>query len=486
MEPPTTSPTPEDLNDESVRRPLRILHREENPRDRELVQAVLRDAGLVCEFIYAANDAGFHDALARDDLDLILSDFTLSGPEAITGCKQPREQPPQEGEMEALGRLAGGIAHDFNNLLTVINGYATLALGHGDVPDQFLHPLQQIYSAGERAADLARRLLVFARQAEMRLTPIDLNSALRAATTMLGGLVGERIRLELALSPRLPLVEADASMIEQVLTNLAVNARDAMPAGGRLTFRTDLVEFDETPARHHDRRRPGTFVRLSVGDTGTGIPPDVLPRIFEPFFTTKKTGPGAGLGLAMIFGILADHRGWVEVESEPGQGSTFHLFLPAAPAGSTLAPHSPDASPDRAPTMDGNETILLVEDEAPVREFTRAVLRHHGYRVLQATSGNDALETWKWHSSRISLLLTDRVLPGQLDGLELARRLQAEKPSLKVLCTSGYSRDLPDHRDPASRAIRFLQKPYQPALLARTIRDCLDAPEPSPLPPSAP
>jgi two-component system cell cycle sensor histidine kinase/response regulator CckA len=269
-------------------------------------------------------------------------------------------------------------------------------------------------------------------------------------------------------------------MIEQLLMNLAVNARDAMPAGGRLTMRTEVVELDATAAHSRPRRRPGTFVRLSVADTGTGIPPELLPRIFEPFFTTKKTGEGTGLGLAMVFGIMADHRGWVEVDSRVGQGATFHLFLPVSPADD--APPAPAAEHAAAtaapPPAHGGETILLVEDEAPVREFARAVLQHHGYRVLQATSGKDALETWKWHSPRIALLLTDMVLPDQLNGLELARKLQAEKPSLRVLCTSGYTRDILDGRAPASPPpnIRFLQKPYQPALLAQTIRECLDAP----------
>ncbi len=414
----------------------------------------------------------------------------------ITDRRQLQEQLLQAQKMEALGRLAGGVAHDFNNLLTVINGYASHTLARRDLPEHVVHPLRQIYSAGERAANLTRRLLVFSRKEAMNLKPLDMNACIQETVTLLGRLIGEDIALSLLLAPGLPPVEADAGMIEQVLMNLAVNARDAMPAGGQVIIRTEPREIDASEARTQPARRAGRFVRLSVTDTGAGIPAEVLPRIFEPFFTTKKSGESTGLGLAMIFGIAEKHRGWVEVESRVAEGTTFHVFIPALPdaesecppaSGSASAPASgPAPSAGPAPGVDpapisrpggasGGETILLVEDEQAVREFARAVLQHHGYRVLQAASGKDALETWKWHGPRIRLLLTDLVLPDDLSGLELARRLRVEAPELKVILASGYSRDRIDRHSPLPGTIRFLQKPYQPRLLAEVVRETLDS-----------
>ena len=389
----------------------------------------------------------------------------------VTDRRHLQEQLLQAQKMEALGMLAGGVAHDFNNLLTVINGYAGMALARDDLPPSIVPGLQRIYTAGERAADLTRRLLVFSRKETMRLLPVDLNACIRETVALLARLIGENIAIDLDLASDPPRARADAGMIEQLLMNLAVNARDAMPEGGRLSIRTATREFDAREAAALPSRRAGRFAHLAVGDTGTGIPPDVLPRIFEPFFTTKKSGQGTGLGLAMVFGIAEKHRGWIEVENRVNAGASFHLFLPALDT-----PATEDADLAIPPVaVDGGETILLVEDDPAVREFARSVLQRHGYRVLQAASGRDALETWKWHSARIRLLLTDMVLPDGIGGLDLAKKLRADAPRLQVVCASGYTFDSSETLSSEDKTIRFLSKPYQPRELARTVRECLDS-----------
>ena len=388
----------------------------------------------------------------------------------ITRRRQLEAQLRQAQKMEAVGQLAGGVAHDFNNVLTVVIGYAQMLLDRGTIPPDAVEPLRQIYNAGTRAANLTRQLLVFSRKQTIQRRVIDLNQIAREISALLRPLIGEPIKLELSLSADPCPAEADASMIEQVIMNLAVNARDAMPKGGTLTIAMEHVTLDAAAPHRHPEARPGAFVCLSVRDTGCGIPPENLPRIFEPFFTTKAAGHGTGLGLAMAFDIVQQHQGWIEVESTVGAGTCFRVLLPAATPATTL----PAGRPAKPATTGGAETLLLVEDEPAVREFAVTVLRSHGYRVLQAGSGIDALEIWKWHQSRIALLVTDLVLPDGLSGEELAVRLRQEKPALKVVLTSGYANETigEEFRPPAGT--HFIRKPYKPQVLAQAVRDALD------------
>lgn len=394
----------------------------------------------------------------------------------ITERKELETQLLQAQKMEAIGQLAGGVAHDFNNILTVINGHAGLLLESEALSPEQVESLHRIYTAGERAASLTRQLLVFSRKQVMHRQSVDLNAILDELAKLLGRLLGEHIRLELTLSRPLPLVEADACMVEQIAMNLAVNARDAMPRGGRLIVRTEVVDFTQANVKHYPQGRVGRFICLSVGDSGCGIAPEILPRIYEPFFTTKEIGKGTGLGLATVFGIVKEHSGWIAVESSVGIGTTFKVFLPVALDQATVSA----GALSEGKISGGKETILLVEDEGSVREFAVAVLQKYGYRVLQAASGVEALETWKWHALRIDLLLTDMVMPDNMTGLELAEKLRAEKPGLKVICTSGYSSGMMGLFSALPTGSRFLHKPYQLRTLAKTVRETLDRNETEP------
>jgi len=377
----------------------------------------------------------------------------------------------QAQKMEAVGQLAGGMAHDFNNVLAVVIGYARILLDRGTMPAEAIEPLTQIFIAGSRAANLTRQLLIFSRKEAVHQRPIDLNEIASEISKMLRRLIGEHITLDVALAPVPCTAEADAGMMEQVLMNLAVNARDAMPRGGTLTIATEHIAIADAAARHHPAARTGEFIGLSVRDTGCGIPAENLPRIFEPFFTTKEVGQGTGLGLAMVFGIVQQHQGWIEVESVVGAGTCFRILLPTVP---NVVATRGTSHPLKTATSRGSETLLLVEDEPAVREFAAAVLGGAGYRVLQAHSGVDALEVWKWHASRIALLVTDLVMPDGLGGVELAARLRKEKPALRVVLTSGYPNESigAEFRPPAGTL--FIQKPYKPQELAQVVRDALD------------
>jgi len=389
----------------------------------------------------------------------------------ITPRRLLESQLRQAQKMEAVGQLAGGMAHDFNNVLAIVIGYARLLLDRGTMPPDAVEPLTQIFIAGTRAANLTRQLLVFSRSEPVDRRAIDLNPVVAGVMEMLRRLIGEHIKLEFTQSPAPATAQADAGMMEQVLMNLALNARDAMSKGGTLTIAMEHVTVSDAAGRRHPAARPGEFICLSVRDTGCGIPPENLPRIFEPFFTTKEAGHGTGLGLAMAFGIVKQHQGWIEVESEVGTGTCFRIMLPAVPV---AAAATADQLAKPAGMCRGTETVLIVEDEPAVREFTAIVLRDSGYRVLQACSGVEALEVWKWHASRIALLVTDLVMPDGLGGVELAARLRMEKPALRVVLTSGYPNESIDKvfRPPAGT--HFLKKPYKPQELAQTVRDALD------------
>ena len=388
----------------------------------------------------------------------------------ITERQRLEEQLRQSQKMEAIGQLAGGVAHDFNNILTVIQGNAALLLSAGETKPADAGMVRQILESAERAAGLTRQLLLFSRRQALQPTLLNLNLVVENMTKMLERILGEDITLAPQYGPNLPLIRGDAGMIEQVLLNLGVNARDAMPNGGRLTISTVAVTVGQQTVSQNPESVLGHAVRLSVADTGTGIAPEHRPRIFEPFFTTKEAGKGTGLGLATVYGIIKQHHGWIEVLSEMGDGTTFHIFFPAAEAVS--APMSP--APGDTTLPHGHEVILVVEDESTLRTLVNRVLQRCGYSVLLADSGVAALDVWKQHRDRIALLLTDLVMPDGLTGRELAKRLRAEKPRLKVIYTSGYSAEIPSHGFDPNEPALFLPKPYQPHELAGMVRRCLD------------
>jgi len=388
----------------------------------------------------------------------------------VTERKQLEEQLRQSQKMEAFGQLAGGVAHDFNNLLTVILGHiALLQLQESLNPDQAAG-LVEIAKAAERAANLTRQLLTFSRRQLFQPKPLDLNEVVANTSKMLQRLIGEHIGLETHFAPGGAPVMADRTMLEQILINLAVNSRDAMPKGGRLIIQTAAIVISEADVQANPKARPGAFIRLKVIDTGCGIAPKEMERIFEPFFTTKEVGKGTGLGLATIFGIVAQHRGWIEVESKLNSGTAFHIYLPR------LAESEKSQTEfSRAPEVrGGNETILLVEDEAPVRSLARTLLERKGYHVIEADSGLSALQIWQQHRDAIDLLLTDMVMPEGVSGRELAERLCSEKPGLKVVYCSGYTDDMLGENSPLRNNPNFLEKPFNSHKLLKQVRDCLD------------
>ncbi|HYU15444.1 MAG TPA: PAS domain S-box protein, partial [Candidatus Acidoferrum sp.] len=391
--------------------------------------------------------------------------------EDVTARRQLEEQLQQSQKMDAIGQLAGGIAHDFNNMLVVIQLQASL-LAEAESGAELKEGVQQILAATERASNLTRQLLTFSRREVRQVRNIDLGEVSGAMVALLRRLLGEDIALETHFAPGLPLVSADPGMMEQVVMNLAVNARDAMPAGGRLAISLDPVTVDEAHAAAHPQAASGRYVCLGVSDSGSGIAPENLSRIFEPFFTTKEVGRGTGLGLATVFGIVQQHQGWIEVTSEVGRGTAFRVFLPAL---EPSAVESADAAAAQV-SPGGSETILLVEDDAAVRKLARVVLDRCGYRVLEADSGAAALALWAARTAPVDLLFTDLVMPGGMSGQDLAAEMMSRQPGLKVVYTSGYTNDILNRRLRLEPGRNFLQKPYPAHELAATVRRCLDAP----------
>ena len=388
----------------------------------------------------------------------------------VTERQNLEAQLRQAQKMESVGQLAGGIAHDFNNILTVIQGHTSLLGMTGKLSDDAKESTQQIALAAERAANLTRQLLTFSRRQIIQPKNLDLNEVVSNMTKMLRRLLGEDITLQVNYTPALPLVHADPGMMEQILLNLSVNARDAMPKGGRLFVDTSIVTVDKAYVEQIPEAVPGEYICLAVKDTGAGIPPQTLPRIFEPFFTTKDVGKGTGLGLATVYGIVQQHKGWVKVASTVGKGTVFQIFLPTI-KDKNVAQESQLAEPK---IRGGNETILVVEDEAPLRMLVRSFLERYGYKVIEAVSGAAAISLWDQHKDKIQLLLTDMVMPHGISGRELAERLLAERPTLKVIYSSGYSLAVVGTDMVLQEGINFLQKPYHPRKLAQAVRDCLD------------
>jgi PAS domain S-box-containing protein len=376
----------------------------------------------------------------------------------------------QSQKMEGIGQLAAGVAHDFNNTLTVIQLHASLLKAKPDSSLELLESAGEIEKATERAANLTRQLLLFSRRQTMQPRDLDLNQSINDMTKMLRRTLGEDIQVQFKFAPQLLFIHADAGMMDQVLMNLAVNAHDAMPKGGLLVIETSAVEFDESVRAHAPLARPGSFVCLSVSDTGCGIPPEILPRIFEPFFTTKDIGKGTGLGLATVYGIVQQHQGWIHVYSEVGHGTTFRVYLPRLAAKSGQESGQSELTAVRG----GNEMILLVEDEVALRSSMHKALAQLGYHVLESVSGVEAQKVWEQRRPEIDLLLTDLVMPGGVTGKDLAARLLNENPKLKVIYTSGYSIDVVGRNFPLEEGVNFLAKPFGAHRLAQTVRNCLD------------
>jgi signal transduction histidine kinase len=377
----------------------------------------------------------------------------------------------QAQKMEAIGQLAAGVAHDFNNILTVIHGHASMLAMRLGEEGPHARSLAEIRNSADRAANLVRQLLTFSRRQIMQFRNVDLSEVLPGVSGMLRELVGEHISIETDCAAGLPLIYADRGMVEQVVMNLAVNARDAMSHGGRLVFQSSTVTVTPAMAETNPDARPGLFVRLAVSDTGCGISPEVLAHLFEPFFTTKEVGKGTGLGLATAYGIVKQHQGWIEVQSRPGAGTTFHIYFP--PAAEPSAP--PSAPKPETPSRHGTETILVAEDEPTLREMISDILALHGYHVLAASSGPGALEVWRREHTRIDLLLTDMVMPGGMTGTDLAEELHRNNPSLKVIYTTGYSPGSTGLQEAINQGVNLLPKPFSPNTLAQFVRECLDA-----------
>lgn len=383
--------------------------------------------------------------------------------------RQTEEQLIQAQKMEAIGRLAGGVAHDFNNLLTAIIGYSQLALRRISPQDQLRQELDEIRKAGERAATLTSQLLAFSRKQVLQPKILDLNAVVADTSKMLNRLIGEDIRFRTTLDPGLKQVKADPGQIEQVLMNLAVNARDAMPNGGSLSIETSNVYLNEEYANHHAEVRSGHYIMLAVSDTGCGMDSKTRAHIFEPFFTTKEQGKGTGLGLATVYGIVKQSGGHIWVYSEPDRGTTFKIYMPLVDEEPSLANEPLQA--DLLPM--GTERVLLAEDDVQVRDFTSRVLRELGYRVIEAANGNEAVMVANKTTEAIDMLLTDVVMP-QIGGKELSEKLKSERPEIKVLFLSGYTADAIVHHGVLDSGMAFLHKPFTPGELARKVREVLD------------
>lgn len=387
----------------------------------------------------------------------------------ITERRRLEEQYRQAQKMEAVGRLAGGVAHDFNNLLTAITGYSELLLARLGEEDPLRRYVEEVKKAGDRAASLTRQLLTFSRQQVLELRVLDLNSVVANVDKMLRRVIGEDIELVTILVPDLGPVKADPGQLEQVILNLAVNSRDAMPQGGKLTIVTSNVELAEASSHRHGELSPGKYVVLAVSDSGCGMDSETQAHIFEPFFTTKGEGKGTGLGLAMVYGIVKQSGGSVWVYSEVGRGTTFKVYLPQVNEKVTAQVSRP---PQPVLTR-GWETILLVEDEEPVRSLVRSVLEAGGYVVLEARHGEDALVVAEMHKGPIQLLVTDVVMP-EMSGPELAEHLAPFHREMKVLYMSGYTEGSIQHHGLLAPVTAYLPKPFTPETLARKVREVLN------------
>ena len=522
--------------------PLRFIHLESNPADAALIATTLRDAGILCQLKQAQTREEFLAALRQEGFSLILADTAVPGFDGATALSLARTLHPdvpflfvsdtqgeefaidmmqhgatdyiskqrlgrlvpsikrtlrelderlerrraedalrvsekqfrQAQKMEAVGRLAGGLAHDFNNLLTVIMGHSQVLLGELPSGNPIRAKIEEMQKAGERAASLIRQLMAFSRKQPLEPKILPLNSVVGNVESMLRRLIGEDIQLVIRPDPFNGHVKADPGQLEQVLMNLVVNARDAMPNGGLLAIETSQTELARTPMHHLHPLPLGQYVKLTVTDTGCGMNADVLAHLFEPFFTTKEEHKGTGLGLSTVFGIVTTCGGGIDVWSQVGHGTTFDLYFPRVnPQASTA-----DATAPQARLRQGSETILLVEDDSGVRNLVRHELVKTGYQVIEAKNGVEACLTATQQSYHVDLLLTDVVMPG-MNGRELAQHLSVIKPNLRVLFMSGYLDDISVNSGMDPHRTTFLQKPFTPDLLLRTVRALLDSSAPA-------
>jgi len=525
-----------------VKTPLRLLQLEDNPVDAELITTTLIEGGIPCQSQLVDTRQAFVAALKEGRMDLILADYSIPGFDGMAALalacqhcpdvpflfvsatigeelaidamhqgatdyvlkqrlgrlvpsvqralreidnrverkraeealRQSEKQFRQSQKMEAVGRLAGGIAHDFNNLLTVIMGYSQVLSTELGPQHPLRGKIDETLKAGERAATLIRQLLTFSSKQSLDPKVLPLNTAVTSLENLLRRLIGENIRLVTKLDPTNGRLRADQAQLEQVLVNLIVNARDAMPNGGTLTIETAQIELTRSPVYHLTPLPPGNYVRLSVSDTGCGMDRQTQSHIFEPFFTTKGEGKGSGLGLSTVYGIVTQCGGAIDVTSRVGHGTRFDLYFPIAESDVlTTAPSQTPGRPQR-----GTETILVVEDEPSVRTLVRDELRKLGYRVIEAKNGVEACLLATQQAGSLQLLLTDVVMPG-MGGRELAQHLSVINPDLRTLFISGYMDDVGIMAGQEDGTSSFLQKPFTPEVLARAVRDLLDANTPS-------
>jgi two-component system cell cycle sensor histidine kinase/response regulator CckA len=382
----------------------------------------------------------------------------------VTERRALEEQYRQSQKMEAIGLLASGVAHDFNNMLTVILGFTEFVTSELPRESRHAHDLAEVIRAAQSAARLTRQLLAFSRQQVLNAAPLDINALITEMTAMLGRLIGEHIEIALTLAPELPMSVADRGQLEQVIMNLVVNARDAMPGGGRLTIETTQVAL-ESSSFHREEVVPGRYVQLAISDSGAGMTKETQRRLFEPFFTTKEKGKGTGLGLSTSYGIVKQSKGHIAVDSEPGQGTTFKVFLPCAPS-DVAVPAAPPPAPAHAARASG--TVLLVEDESGVRLLSKRILERGGYRVLEAANGDDAERLFAEHGATIDLVVSDVVMPG-CGGPELVARLRVQAPALRVLYMSGYAELSAARNAGIDRGAPFIEKPFTAAGLLRDV-----------------
>ncbi len=515
-----------------MKSPLHILNLEDNPRDAEIIQSMLEAAGILCATTRVQNRDDFAAALEQGGFDLILSDCTLPGFDGMTALKMAQANCPaipvifvsgtlgeeraieslksgatdyvlkerltrlvpavrramQEVEeraerkrveaqfieaqkMEAIGRLAGGVAHDFNNIMAVIMGYSDLTLQKPGLDEEVKCYLETIRSAAQRAAGLTRQLLIFSRKETAQPVVLELNEVVEDLDRMLRRLIDENIEMTIVPGREPGRIRADSGHVGQVLMNLVVNARDAMPGGGKLIVATRNVTLEESDARRHRGAKAGEYVILSVSDTGAGMSEEVKAHLFEAYFTTKPKGKGTGLGLATCQTIVQQSGGHIEVESELGKGTTFRVYFPRV--GQAL--ETPARVLQSGPLPGGTETLLVVEDEPSVRRLARDVLQGQGYEVLSAANGQEALRAVRAHpGAPIRLVIADVIMP-RMGGKVLAEWLQTTYPDLKILFTSGYMDDAITQRGVFEPGVAFLPKPYTPAVLLRKVREMLDA-----------
>ena len=403
---------------------------------------------------------------------LVLANDITDRKRAEDALRETEEQLRQSQKLEGVGQLAGGIAHDFNNLLTVITGFSALAMRGLKPEDPLMSNLEEIQKAGDRAASLTRQLLAFSRKQVLQPKILNLDSVLLEMEKMLRRLIGENIDLRAVFEPDLGSVKADPGQIEQIILNLVVNARDSMPAGGKLTIETDNVYLDEEYVRNHIGAQSGPHVMLAVSDTGNGMDQKTQARIFEPFFTTKELGKGTGLGLSTVYGIVKQSGGNIWIYSEVGRGTTFKIYLPRVDERAQNYKQVPCVEE----VLQGNETILLVEDEEMLRKLAQKTLNMYGYQVLDAANGESAVSLFEQHQSVVDLVLTDVIMPG-LSGREVVDRLHQLRPEVRVLFMSGYTDDAIVHQGVLDDAANFIQKPFAPDSLARKVREVLDRPQ---------